>query len=184
MSTDLIRVSKEDIDQEVALLKLEGKHNVSRAIIYKRLSRSEAIFDEVPMGASLLWQQSPLPDPVVTETLVDWAMHQTEKIAHVIFNFLESPTEDQVDEVIAQLRELGVTLEVAKPTLKEIPLTQIVLDALGSRPHTREELYELARSIQPSNRPEAAIRQMLRRLSRNGVIQMQGELVSLTSIEE
>jgi hypothetical protein len=181
---DLIRVSKEDIDQEVALLKLEGKTNVSRSIIYRRLSRAESIFDEVPVGATLLWQDQPITDPHVTETLVDWAMHQTSSIAEVIFDFLESPTEDQVDAVLEKLHSLGAVLEASKPAPKEIPLTQIVLEALSIRPHYKEELYALARSIQPSQRPEAAIRQMLRRLKRQGVVNVEGDLVFLLVTEE
>lgn len=175
--TDLSRVSKDDIEQEAALLRLMGK-TPNKALIYKRLSRQEAIFDEVPVGASLLWDDDPHTDPAVTEALVDWALQQTDAVAGLIFEFLEEPTDEAMAEVLKNLKAQGV--EIFQPdTHKEKSLTQVILDLLKTRPHTIQELYDVSRSIQPSNRPEAAVRQILRRLTKHSQISIKGDLVKL-----
>jgi len=174
---DLTPVDPQDVEQEAELLRLQGI-NPHKGIIWKRLAHKEAIYDEIPSGASLLWSDEPYPDPLVTEELVKWAMGQSEAISEVIFNFLESPSDEGVDEVTQQLKSLGVDL-FSREVKKEKSLTQIILELLEKKAYSLVELYEIGRALQPSNRPEAAVRQIMRRLTREDRVKLMGELFML-----
>lgn len=170
---DLISVSSEDINQEVALLQLKGVAHPNRALIFRRLARAEATFDEIPVGSSLLWSTDPIPEPEVTQQLIDWAFQQSEAVAEMIFDFLDEPTDERVAELVDSLTALGVPL--ASPASqrqkhKELSLTDLVLQALQRGPQPLDALYQLAHSLQPSKRPEAAIRQIIRRLTRKQLV--------------
>lgn len=176
---DLPRVPREDVDQEAELLRLQGI-NPHKGLIYKRMAQGEAVFDDVPMGASLLWSDDPYPDPEVTEQLVHWALQQSEEIAAVVFDFLDNPSDEAVDVTTKQLASLGIDVYKAKKR-KPKALTQIILELLERKSYEVEELNEVARSLQPSSRPEAAVRQILRRLQAEKRITILDKHISLVA---
>lgn len=174
---DLPPVEADDIDQEAALLRLQGK-KPKRSFIAKRLAHREAIFGEVPMGATPLWDQDPIPDPKVTETLIDWAFTQSEAVAAATFDFLDYPTDEGLEELLVFLGNEGIQVfELSVP--KERSLTQMVLDTLQAHPTSIDELNRLARQFYPSARPEAAVRQVIRRLSRSGRLSIADNTIAL-----
>lgn len=176
---DLPPVSSDDLEQEAALLRLQGVQNPSKRLIHKRLSRAEGIFSEIPLGSAPLWSEEPVPDRNVTEALVDWALQQSDEISDIVFNFLDHPEDQDLDEVIASLKTLGVEIYSFKRKKQSTPrsLTQIIIAELKKHPQTTQALYELARNIQPTRRPEAAVRQILRRLDKSGEVTVSGDLV-------
>lgn len=177
---DLPPVLRDDVDQEVALLKLQGK-TPRRSFIARRMSHQPAIFgDDVPVGATPLWAGEPLPDPAVTDQLIDWAFTQSEAIASATFDFLEYPTDEGLEELLVVLQGEGFELFTMKAP-KERSLTQTVLSLLRSGPLPVEELYRVIRETYSSARPEAAVRQVLRRLSRAGTITLEADIVTLLS---
>lgn len=170
---DLPAVETDDIEQEMALLRLQGK-NPRKDFVAKRLAHGEAIFDEVPMNATLMWNEDPLPDPNVTEALIDWAFTQSEAVADATFDFLDDPTTEGLNELLVFLGQEKVQVfEMELP--RERSLTQLITDHL---PTTLEDLNGLARSLYPSARPEAAVRQVLRRLNRTGQITITNEYIT------
>ena len=176
---DLSVVERQDIDQEVALLKLQGVEHPNRSLIYKRLARQEfASFDEMPesMSFSPVFDSGPETDPFVIERLVNWAMEQEDDIATIVFEFLDEPSEDSLQDAMTRLTDAGISLEEVQPT-KEKTLTEFLLDRLFHNDFTVDELYSLARTEYISRRPEAAVRQFIRRLSAAGRIIQHGETI-------
>jgi hypothetical protein len=175
---DLGPISQEDIDQEAELLKLLGVPNPSKALIYRRMSRTEAIYDEIPLGAVPLFSDDPLPDPWVTESLVEFAQSNSEQVANIIFDFLSDPSEDKLPEVFAKLSDQGVQLHYLRAP-KAKSLAQALHELLVQGDQQLQDLYNFAQAFQPSNRPQAAVRQILRRFESEGKISRQGESIHL-----
>lgn len=169
--TNLPRVQSEDIEQEAALLILQGK-TPSRTLIYKRLSRGDAIFDEIPQGSTLLFSDNPVPDENVTRQLVEWALEQEERTQQLIFDFLDDPSDEALPGLLSQLDKQGVQL-YSREIKREKSLTQVILDEITKAPRTIEELYELGRQVHVSRRPEAAVRQVLRRLTEQRILSLE-----------
>lgn len=158
---------RDDILQEAELLKLEGK-TPSLRLLRKRAEAYEALLfaDYLPSGATeIIWEGPQLPDFEVVEAIVNWAMEQAEATREKVLTFLEDPTEEGLKTLLPQIQ-----LQ-APQKIKGGSLAQAILRLLSTRPHTKQELYEYARSEHQAKRPEATIRQLVRRLTREGKIQ-------------
>lgn len=171
---------QDDLQQQAELLRLEGK-TPNMGILRKRMLHQEETFDDVPFGAQGLWEE-PGYDHSVTEKLVDWALAQSLEIADRIFEFLEEPTEEDLPKLISFLGKSGVTIH--KASAPKISSASILLKALAIRPQEPEELVKIIRSLNPSKRPEALVRQFLRRYQKSGVIKVEADLVYLEVYSE
>lgn len=167
-------VADEDLAQEAALLRLCGK-TPSLSILRRRAQRYEALLfaDELPAHATEMdWGSDPIPSMQTLEQLTGWALHQSAQVAEMVFNFLEQPTDHTLTEVLKELRDQGV-VQPADPSPQPTgngSLTEAILNLLRHRPHSQDELYSFARDSIISKRPEAAVRQILRRLIRAGQV--------------
>jgi len=172
-----------DVNQEAELLRLMGKRP-NKAIIRAKLSykhRRELLFSDDAKDAQPAFL-TPIISADVFEAITDWALAQNTLIAERIFDFLEDPSEDLLKDLLKQLRQAGLVQEVAKApkTSTNNSLTQLVLRSLSTGAQPIEELYELARVSINSQRPEAALRQLLRRLVRSGqIIDLGNKIFSL-----
>jgi hypothetical protein len=170
---------EEDIKQEAELLKLRGK-TPSLRILRKKFNRFEALLagmDEDLKGAEPPpWDLAPMPPQEVIDQLIDWAMNQSEVISMIIFDFLEEPSDESLTTTISILKENGVDLFTKKVVRKS--LTTIIIEAINQEPRDIYDLYELARKELQSERPEAAVRQILRRLQRAGQVIRTGNIIS------
>jgi hypothetical protein len=169
-------VLREDLDQEIELLKLEGVKNPKRSLIYKRMLHKEQIFDEIPEGVIVQTLIDPTPesDPEVIERLVEFALDQEIELQTVILDFLDNPSEQSLQETLQKMSLLGFELFELPEIPKPKTLTQIISETLSKGALTLDELYGLARSLHPSKRPEAAVRTVLRKLLAQGVIYYDG----------
>jgi hypothetical protein len=165
----------EDVKQEAALLRLQGK-NPKLSLLRKRMDHQEGTFDEVPFGASSLWED-PGYDQSVTDRLVEWALSQSLDIADRIFEFLEAPSDEDLPPLFKYLVRSGITLYQPKSSTQSS--AQILLSALRVRPHDPDELVQIIRSLYPSKRPEALVRQFLRRYQKSGILRVVEDKVYL-----
>lgn len=169
---DLPGIDHQDVLQEAELLRLQGKIPNLR-IIRKRLSRGVLIYDQPPEDAQPFQESS--YDPEVTDALIDWALQQTEKIQERIFLFLEEPKHEAVPSLLIFLRRQNIPLNLvdSAPTGS---LSKLLMRTL-QKPQTLETLYEIARSSHTAERPEAAVRQFIRRAKKEGkILEEQGLL--------
>ncbi len=162
---DLPGIDHQDVLQEAELLRLQGKIPNLR-IIRKRLSRGVLLYDLPPEDAQP-FEESPY-DPEVTEALIDWALQQTEKIQERIFLFLEEPTHEAVPSLLIFLRRQNIPLNLID-TAPTGSLSKLLMRTLHE-PQYLDDLYELARRSHVSERPEAAVRQFIRRAQKEGKI--------------
>lgn len=174
-------VEKEDIDQEIELLKLEGKVP-SRAVLYKKFSRYEGVlFDSIgspDLSGQPPWASAQYSSLETINRIVDWSLVQSDMVQSLVLEFLDS--EIEVDEVITILVKEGVITKPKKyPKLPTITLTDEILALFSERREIHiYDLYEMAREFNSSSkRPEAAVRQIIRRLVRSGVITKEGAYV-------
>lgn len=170
-----VEVDPQDINQEIELLKLEGIKNPSRSLIERRMKNHQpllfGITTESFINEPLPWQTRSITSLEDTSALTEWALSKSDRIQDLILNFLEEPKEDEVDQIISQLEKEGIEIH-RSISIKEIPLWKQLLDQIQDRGFcTISELYEYGRSyITFSKRPEAAVRQAIRRLLKAGLI--------------
>lgn len=162
-------VDPEDIEQEYQLLILQGK-TPSRRILYQRALRYEAMifdFTEDPAGITdMTWSETPTTPVEVYQQLTNWALAQSEVIQNAVLDFLEDPTEKALTDLMADLN-----LKEEAPKTQELSLTSAILTYCQT-PRTLPDLYQLARNLLPnSERPEAAVRQITRRLIKSNKLE-------------
>lgn len=186
----LPHISKDDIDQEIELLKLEtGIERVSRSIIIKKLRKQErAVLSSFDMEIDFtpLWQESSftVAQLQAIEQILDWASHQNDLIQAEVFRFLDEPSHDNLREIINLLVDNGIinrtsrrrAVKVKQQHRRSFSLTQLIIKALKTRSYMIDDLYELARQNSSAERPEAAVRQTLRRLVRKGYVIQTGDI--------
>lgn len=170
----------DDVNQEAALLRLQGK-NPRLSLLRKRMSHEEDTFDEVPFGSAPLWED-PGYDQSVTDQLVEWALSQSLDIADRIFEFLEQPSDEDLPPLFKYLVRSGITLHQPKSSAQSS--AQILLSALRVRPHDPGELAQIIRSLYPSKRPEALVRQFLRRYQKSGILRVEEDKVYMEVYDE
>lgn len=178
-------VDHEDVEQEYQLLMLEYQNNPlqgtdtpSRDIIRKRLQgrMSESLVGEIPIHATAL-------DPGAGDEmerrveaaaqLVEWSFSQPEEAQNIIIAFLEDPTEHMLTITINRLVKKGYIEQPEepsddRPTASLADLLRRQIEQAGTI--TLQELYELARVQHVSKRPNAAVRQTVRRFERQKLV--------------
>ena len=174
-------IYKEDLDQEVELLKLLGK-TPNRSIIIKKMLRYEAYltdFQSPVAWDTTPWSQSSDVSLESIQQITEWALTQSDQITVLIFEFLDGTVE--LSTVLKTLKASGLVSRIAKEYYYEsrVTLTDQMLDRLQS-PATIEELYSLARNFLDSKRPEAAVRQILRRFISKGIIEKVDNVYSIS----
>jgi hypothetical protein len=170
----------EDLAQEAELLRLQGI-TPNMSLLRKRMLHQEDTFDDIPLGSSSLWEE-PGYDYSVTERLVEWALTQSLEIADRIFEFLEEPLEEELPKVLKFLSNSGIPIYKAEKT--SMSSAQILLKALEVRPLLPEELTQIVRGLNPSKRPEALVRQFIRRYQKSGIIKVDEGIVYLEVYSE
>lgn len=168
-------VDEDDVRQEAELLRLLGKVPNKRIIRSRLQGQQRSLLsgelpeESIPIG---FLTQTPTPSDETIEALVDWALTQVAPVQEAFFTFLEDP-ETHLLETLQLLRKYEVLQSQNVQPTKSVSLSSIFTSAL---PATKEQLYELARSIQDrTERPEATVRQWLRRNLRNGLLEQDGE---------
>lgn len=168
-------VLEEDINQEAELLRLSGKTPSKKLLRLKASVFREVLFaDQLPGSATPLFEGVLIPPQGVIEQIVEWAVIQSEEVQSMIYRFLEEPSEEGLAEILSELRLQGVLLPPmdSKPPGKPMPFSQLLLYLLDKNgPMTLDQIYTLAREHMLSRRPEAAVRQLLRRYISEGKVE-------------
>lgn len=175
-------VTPEDIEQEHAIrlwLKLPSSKRVLRA---KFARKGEICFGEFPPGSQPLFQSESWEAKV--RLIANWADDQDEEIQQLVSDFLADPTEDLVDEIISLLPST-MKIKKKKDRTRKKSLRDVLLETIRNEPQRQEDLYPIARAfLIHSERPEAAARQTLRVLKRQGLIQITGDLITYIGKED
>ena len=186
-------VDQEDVEQEYQLLMLEYQNNPlrgtetpSRDIIRKRLQgrMSESLVGEIPIHATAM-------DPgggdelerrvEAASRIIEWSFSQPEEAQNIVIAFLEEPTEHMLTITINRLVSKGYIDPVTytpEPSGSLAELLKRQIEQAGTM--SFEELYELARIQHVSKRPNAAVRQTLRRFEKQGLIVRNTETETVT----
>lgn len=156
------RPPTEDLKQDQEVAKLENR----------RVRHSPRVRPPREYGYGLLpaddWQNPfapAAPDPDVVAQLIDWVMSQERHVAVKVMDYLDDPNPDTL-EAVKEAVDIGMTLETHKPH-RDLTLTDLIQRSL---PCDMSGLYELARREHASKRPEAAVRQIIRNLTKRGVV--------------
>lgn len=163
------RVDPDDIEQEYQLLLLQGKKPSRRILFHRALRYESLLFDftaELSGASEISWAESPIPSAEVYERLTSWALAQSEVIQNSVFDFLEEPSEDKLNRLFKDLR----IKEPEQPKPNKTSLSDAILNYC-TEPRSLPELYQLSRRLIFSERPEAAVRQTVRRLLKNGKLE-------------
>lgn len=168
-------VDIEDVRQQAELLKLTGVTHVSYGLLRRRMQPREQIFqgdvDALPLPGT-----PPLPDPDVIETLLEWTLAQVSEVQAQMFAFLEDP-DTEFDETVEFLVSAQILQSPKRHSHgRELSTAALFLAAL---PATKLELYAYARSILTSTRrPEATVRQWLRRSLETELVVVTDDVIS------
>jgi hypothetical protein len=161
-------VDRQDVDQEMELLRLMGL-KPNRRIVTARLSQvTEGIFQGDPGSLASPIVTRTLPPVQVVQQLIAWAIDQSDEISKIILDFIVEPDDDQLEGIINQLSDAGLLKSKKQKTAGKGILSETLTAYIAERPRTKEELYDYARVIHQAKRPEAAVRQYLRRAVSNG----------------
>lgn len=170
-------VDEDDVEQEAALLRLMGK-TPSKALIRKKLQvYGAALFSgELPFASAMpgtsVGDYSSYPSEEVVQVLGDWARTQPKGLAMAVMSFIEDPSEEQLQDILRLIRKTPEAKQYRQAQGNNsfsAMLKNFILTGKGSR--SIEELYEYARTVHSAKRPEATVRQALRRLIREGIIE-------------
>jgi hypothetical protein len=160
-------MSEEDRRQDFALAKLErgiDKHRPPASAVFGR----ELAYGLGAPDFALPLFSEPAYNPEAMDKLLNWMFEQEDQIQAAVIAYLEDPSDRRLKAV---LKIIDVAAETVYP--KPMTLIQLILRIL---PAKKEELYRVARDQHNAKRPEAAIRQILRRLTLEGRIELKGEL--------
>lgn len=179
-------VDQDDIDQEAAIFEWTTGRRANRRLIANKLQNDEpaAVFSGDPTSVAVPVPTGVnIPNPRVIEQIVTWSLEQSDLIRKAIFEFLEEPTDDNLSNTLTFLIDQGIIEAVATG---EKPKKVGFIDALvrlmktERRPYTSGELYAWARTIHSAKRPEATVRQALRRLISDGKVVKTNDSYQLT----
>jgi hypothetical protein len=165
----------DDVNQEAELLKLQGIVPNKR-IIRQRLALQapELLFNLGPDEAEPIYHQHPTPSLETMEQLIDWTLQQAGPVQEQLFRFLDDP-EAQIDETLRFLEQHEVIRPIRPSEDVRIPLAEIMRNSL---PRSRGELATLIKEVSPSTRrPEATVRQFLRRGLNQGTLRIIDDVV-------
>ncbi len=168
-------ILKDDVDQEMELLRLEGKVP-NRSIILKKMLRYDALLYDFSNPAidscDVLWpgNSESQANLEAIEILVDWALTQSDQISKLIFDFLSDDI--TIDDVMKELKDHRIVRSTKTSEYQpRTTLTEVILNHLDEHEMSIYSLYDLGRNfLHNSRRPEAAVRQILRRLIQREVV--------------
>lgn len=188
-------IEYDDIKQEVELLKLQGHERVNRRFVRQRLlakQREFLFWDELMDLEGIVnlrvlmsgGSREAVLSPDQYSHIMTWAAEKGDEILDRVGDFLEEPSEEALVELLSFLTATGVIQPVTKHILPErsapdpLPghhatsLTSLFLRAFKQQDQeiSVDYFYQVARQEHQSKRPEAATRQILRRLTRDGTL--------------
>ncbi len=176
-------INKEDIEQEVAIRTWLGLKTSRRILWLKARRYREVLLDDFPSISIPVFHYED-HSTADREILREWAMTQPQALRDMTLKFLESPDDLQADAIINLLpNRLKEKKGSIRHRERKTSLTDLILNSLKNSEQTKDDLYNMARSfLISSRRPEAAVRQTLRVLTRKGVISVdRSGIVKLTS---
>lgn len=159
--------SSEDLEQEILIAKWEGRVKY-RPPYTAKFGRELGYGQRAPDNASPFFPPHEY-NPEAVETLLEWMFDQSDQIQVAVLAYLSDPSERRFKTV---LRLIDRATEEVRPRQSNT-LVDLVVRVL---PATLEDLYKMARREHQAKRPEAAVRQLLRRLTAEGRIVKKGEL--------
>lgn len=158
-------VDREDIDQEIALLELQGITVNRRIVRMRMMQRTEALFQGEPGLIVQPMNVRSLPSDETIDQLLEWAIEQSREVTKLVLDFLAEPDDNTLEDVVKQLAAHGLIQGSTKAPKGN--LTETMLAYIAEKPRTKEDLYAYARTMHNTKRPEATVRQFLRRTTRN-----------------
>lgn len=166
-------VDQEDVNQEAALLRLQGIMP-NRRIIRLKMSQGEPTFSGDPGSLAQPISTVKIAPMEVIEMIISWALQQVPELAKEILDFLDEPSETVLQALIERVRQDIPGGSVKRTSAAPGSLSAVIFKYLQEPKHI-DELYELARGIHTAERPEAAVRQYLRRAVRAGKVTKSGD---------
>lgn len=157
-------VDSDDIDQEIALLELQGIKVNRRIVRMRMMQRTEALFQGEPGLIVQAIDTRPMPSDETVDQLIAWAIQQSAAVSRLVLDFLAEPDEDRLEEVVQFLRAAGLAQGSTKAPRGN--LTETMMHYIAEKPRSKEDLYAYARTMHNTKRPEATVRQFLRRAVR------------------
>lgn len=169
--------SLQDLHQEAELLRLQGV-TPNMSILRRKMSRSDASLfgDDLPITATPIdWEVSPIPSQETLLAIAEWAIDQDDEVQGILFPFLEEPTQMGLDYVLGELERMKVIPKQRKHKgARSVSLASVIFSFIedAGRPVRPEELFDLARGFRLARRPEATVRQILRRYTAEGKLEV------------
>lgn len=164
-------IEKQDIDQEVAIRTWLGLKTSRRILWLKARRFREILVDDFPAVSvpAFYYEDRSEED---REILKEWALNQSDELRTLTLLFLDSPTDEMADTIINLLpNRLKEKKRSNRLQRGKTSLTDLIISSLRNSEKTKDELYNMARSfLVTSKRPEAAVRQTLRVLSKKGLV--------------
>lgn len=162
------RVDAEDVKQEMDLRRWQGLRASRRVIEQRMIAETGMTPLYVGENGSSPWDAGDaIPSPMAVQRIVDWALSQTGDIQSLIWKFLDAPSQ-KLEPTLHALRARGVIHETRKERAeREVTLGSLLLRAL---PATFDQLVSVVQHTQSSKRPQATVRQFIRRNERRGMI--------------
>lgn len=173
-------VENADVEQEVALLELQG-FKVSRHIVRLRLAQENRglVFQGDPGSMAEPIAVNRMAPRAVVEQLIEWATEQDHDLARQVLDFIAEPDEELLNAIVLRLKRAKL-VSTDQPTDRPAgTLSAVLTTYIRQKPRTKEELYDYARTLHQAERPEAAVRQFLRRAVRTNVLKLENELYSI-----
>jgi hypothetical protein len=172
-------VDQDDIDQEIALLELQGITVNRRIVRMRMMQRTEGLFQGEPGLIAQPMEVRSLPSDETVDDLLDWAIEQSAEITRLVLDFLAEPDDDRLENVVQQLSAAGLIKGSTKGPRGN--LTETMLHYIAEKPRSKEDLYAYARTMHNTRRPEATVRQFLRRAVRSNQL---AEIDGLYHVQE
>jgi len=184
-------VSVADRDQEIELLKLLGVQFPNKRLVKLRmLSRYPDLhFGDVDRLESAAGLQDPFglpePNPEAVRRLTELA-DEYDELAEPIYDFLYDPSDENFKICLRAAKRLGLikTSRLPDPPVKRTLIVMVVEYLRKHGPTPRETLITEVGFYHSSRRPAAAVRTTLRRLLSLEMIQLNGNIYTLTGLKD
>lgn len=172
----LMRAERDDIEQEAALYHHLTGRRANKRIIALRLQKQQIpVYGDMDLSGAVPLaeiEETKAPD-YVYDQLLDW-MFNIDKppVYSLLYGFFEAPQE-LLEYTLRELARMGyITPDgLAQPKAQRVTLSDMMFKAL---PTTQDSLVKLVALHSPQTaRPEATVRQWLRRNTRKGTIYLE-----------
>lgn len=170
------RVDREDVEQEAQIWEFThpGKR-ARRSLVRKALESREpaATFQGDPTRIGRpLWDNTPeIPNPAAIARIREWAQGKSVLLQQAIEDYLREDTDEKLETIKKLLIREGVKQDRNHTAPRMVTFHSGLMRILSDgKPHNMTELYAWARSFHQARRPEATLRQALRRLKTKGLV--------------